>query len=823
MSPTTQLDLAILLPQLGADDECVKILTTRLAQERGIEKAHIVRENGDAKLCLHYDPNLVSLARVQRLAVEAGAEINQRYLHKELPFTGMNTADAAPGLERQLNKLKGMIHASVSYAAGVIFVAYDSEILDYQTIDRTIRSMGVTPITSAAPLQKRTAHDEHNGEHDHDHKSDENEHAHEVGEHGHDHGSAPGFLPHWMQERWTLILVALAAIFFLTGWLGERILGFTPLVANVFYILAYLAGGYDVATHALPALLKGKLDTDILMLAAAAGAAALGELSEGAFLLLLFSIGHAGEHYALDRARNAINALGALMPKTAQVKRGDQIVEEPVEGLQIGDVVIARPGDRIPVDGEVSQGSSSVDQSPITGESVPVTKVVGNEVFAGTVNKDNALEVRVTRVAADNTLSRVMKLVGEAQSQQSPTQQFADRFTSRFVPAVFIATALLIVIPPLLNLLTLQASFYRGMMLLVAASPCALAIGTPAAVLAGIAQAARNGVLIKGGVHLENLGRLKAIAFDKTGTITSGTFNVTDVVPLNGTTSEALLRVAGAVEQQSNHPLAQAVVRAAQEKKLQLPKAGGLENVPGRGVRSTVEGEPVLVGSLKLFAETTGMSLDDSLTRQVDELEKNGRSTMVVSKGGKILGILGLADTARPNIKAVMNSLRGLGIEHLVMLTGDNDDVAKNIATQVGLTEIQAELMPEDKLNIIKELEAKYKAIAMIGDGVNDAPALATATVGIAMGGAGTAVALETADVALMGDDLGKLPFAVGLSRASRQIIQQNLFISFGVIALLIVTSVLGIVQLGFAVVLHEGSTLVVVANALRLLGYKKA
>ncbi|MDK3160508.1 heavy metal translocating P-type ATPase [Kamptonema cortianum] len=807
MESTTQLELKLILPELDSQDECVTILTTRLNQQRGIEKAHIVHENGEARLCLHYNPNLISLATVRRLAHDAGAEINQRYRHEQIPFARLNTADAASSLEKELNSLNGMIHANANYAAGLIFVAYDSNVLQRETIERTIRTMGAKIISSASPTYQHAA----GGEHEHEGEG-----------HGHDHGSAPSFLPHWMQERWTLILVGLAAVFFLSGWLGERFLGFTPLAANVFYILAYLAGGYDVATHAIPALFKGKLDTDILMLAAAAGAAVLGELSEGAFLLLLFSIGHAGEHYALDRARNAINALGQLMPKTAQVKRNDQIVEEPVEKLQVGDVVIARPGDRIPVDGDIAEGSSTIDQSPITGESVPVTKAVGDEVFAGTVNKDNALEIRVSRVANDNTLSRVMKLVAEAQSQQSPTQQFADRFTSRFVPAVFVATALLIIIPPLLNLLPLQDSFYRGMLLLVAASPCALAIGTPAAVLAGIAQAARNGVLIKGGVHLENLGRLTAVAFDKTGTITSGVFSVSDIIPLNGTSADELLSVAGAVEQQSNHPLAQAVVRAAQEKKLPLPNAEGLENVPGRGIRSAINGETVLVGSTKLFTQTAGIMLDDSLIRQVDELEKTGRSTMVVSKGDKILGILGLADTPRSNVASVMNKLHELGIVHLVMLTGDNDDVARNIAAQVGLTEVQAELMPEDKLNIIKHLDGKYEAIAMIGDGVNDAPALATATVGIAMGGAGTAVALETADVALMGDDLSKLPFAVGLSRASRQIIQQNLFISLGVIVLLIFTSVLGIVQLGFAVILHEGSTLIVVGNALRLLGYRK-
>jgi len=297
---------------------------------------------------------------------------------------------------------------------------------------------------------------------------------------------------------------------------------------------------------------------------------------------------------------------------------------------------------------------------------------------------------------------------------------------------------------------------------------------------------------------------------------------VTDVLPLNGTSSEELLRIAAAVEQQSNHPLAQAVVRTADEHNLSLPQAGGLENVPGKGVISSVENEIVRIGSLKLFAQIDGLMPEPMLIEQVDLLEKTGRSTMVVSKGNRFLGILGLADTPRPDVPQIMNSLRNMGIEHLVMLTGDNNGVARNIAHQVGLTEVQAELLPEDKLRIVKDLERKYNAIAMIGDGVNDAPALATATVGIAMGGAGTAVALETADVALMGDDLSKLPFAVGLSRASRQIIQQNLFISLGVIAILIVTSVLGVVQLGFAVALHEGSTLIVVGNALRLLGFKK-
>jgi Zn2+/Cd2+-exporting ATPase len=640
--------------------------------------------------------------------------------------------------------------------------------------------------------------------------------------HDHDHGTAPKFLPHWVQERWTLLLVGLAGLFYLIAWLGGSYLGLPQPLAIFLFVLSYLAGGYDITLEAIPMLLKGKFSTDILMLAAAIGAALLGQWQEGAFLLFLFSLGHAGEHYALDRARNAVSALGALMPKTAQVRRNEKIVEMPVETLAIGDVVVVRPGDRIPVDGTVVDGVSSVDQSPITGESVPVDKNTGDQVFAGTINKDAALEVRVNALAADNTLARVMKLVAEAQSQQSNTQRFIDRFTQRFVPAVFIATALIVLVPTALNLLSFQQGFYRGMLLLVAASPCALALGTPAAVLAGIAQAARNGVLIKGGVHLENLGRLKAIAFDKTGTITSGQFGVKDVIPFGGLTADKVLQIAGAVEQQSNHPLAQAVVKAARDKNLPLPSAEPLENIVGRGVRSEVDGEQVYIGSLKLFREVLPAAITPDLEKTLRDLEANGRSTMSVSKGHRILGVIGLADLSRSIVPAVMKNLRSLGVEALVMLTGDNRQVAERIAAEVGLTDVQAELMPEHKLTTIQELEKRYQVIGMVGDGINDAPALAAATVGIAMGGAGTAVALETADVALMSDDLGKLPFAVGLSRATRQIINQNLAISLGVIALLIVTSVLAIIPLGGAVILHEGSTLVVVLNALRLLGYRQ-
>ncbi len=788
-----EIAVPLLLPEVqDARDACLERVQAVLQSHRGILKTHLHSDHDPLDLCIHYDPNLVSLPAVRRLAEAAGSELSNGYHHEEIAFSGLDTGDSAMVLAQELENMPGMLHASVSYAAGVAFVAYDSAELSLEEIRHVMRRFGARPEAPAA--------------------------APEEGERAH---AAPALLPNWLQERWELVLVALGIVFLLIGWVGETFLGLPAAIALVFFLLSYAASGYDTATHAVPAVLNGKFDTDVLMLAAAVGAALLGRWAEGAFLLVLFGIGHAGEHYALDRARSAINALGALMPKTARVRRGAKIVELPVETLALGDVVIVRPGDRIPVDGSILSGESAVDQSPITGELVPVQKIPQDEVFAGTINQEAALEVRVTRLAKDTTLSRIVEMVAEAQAQQSPTQQFVERFTARFVPAVLALTGLVAVVPPIFGWMPFSQSFYRAMLLLVAASPCALAIGTPAAVLAGIARAARSGVLIKGGVHLENLGRLNVIAFDKTGTLTEGRFQVSEVIAMDGANSDEILRLAAAVEQHSNHPLALAIVRAAQERELVLPSVSGLENVPGRGVRSRVGGAPVEIGSLKLFEEDGRKPPAGKVCQTVAELEAGGMTTMIVRRDGEELGVLALSDAPRPDVETVLERLRGLGIRRLVMLTGDNPKVAQRISARVGVTDVKASLLPEDKLDVIRRLQAEYGAVAMVGDGVNDAPALATSTVGIAMGGAGTAVALETADVALMADDLGKLPFAVGLSRASRAIVLQNLAIALGVIALLIVTSVIGVGKLSWTVAAHEGSTVLVALNALRLLGFQ--
>ncbi len=798
---TLRLDIPLLLPEVeDAGDRCLETLERELLRHKGIFQAH-VRTGHPPQLCIHYDPNLISLRDVEQLAKRTGSRFTSRYRHERIPFDSQVSADAANALALALEDLPGMLHASVNPAAGLVFAAWDTTRLQRQHIEHTMRKLGFEPVPVAV---------EHGGP------------EHEEQEHSHEHGSAPGFLPHAIRKRWTYILVALAGICFLAGWTGEQFLGLDPDISLFFYMVACLAGGYDIATHALPALLRGRFDTDILMLAAATGAALLGEWAEGAFLLFLFSLGHAGEHYALDHARNAVNALAELMPRTARTRRGEQIIEVPVKDLLIGDLVVVPPGEHLPVDGRVIHGRSAVDQSPVTGESLPVDKQPGDEVFAGTINREAALEVEVTRLARDSTLNRIMEMVANAQSQQSPTQQFTRRFTSRFVPAVLMLVAGVILLPPLLGWMEPERSFYTAMLLLVAASPCALAIGTPAAVLAGIGQAARNGVLIKGGVHLENLGELRVMAFDKTGTLTEGRFSITDILPLEGKNPDELLAVAAAVEQQSSHPVAQAVVEEAARRQLTLPSSRSMENLPGRGIMGTVDGDPVLLGTLRLFRETGWYEPDRALEHQLQALEAEGKTTMIVSRGQRILGLLAMADRPRPGVRKTLALLHELGMEKLVMLTGDNRQSAELIAGQTGITDIQAELMPEDKLLAIERLKEAWGKVAMTGDGINDAPALATATVGIAMGGAGTAVALETADVALMGDDLGKLPFAVGLSRASRRIIVQNLAISLGVIFMLIIAALAQGLALGSTVIIHEGSTILVVLNALRLLRYRE-
>ncbi|MCC6176071.1 MAG: cadmium-translocating P-type ATPase [Chloroflexi bacterium] len=781
----------LLLPGVPDErDACVARLEQSLGAEPGITLSHLVDGEGRPALCLHFDGQVMALSRLEGLARGAGARIQEQFGHVVLALRAVDSEDAARRIEARLQRLDGVVHVAVNLPAQRALVEFERALVAPAAIEAELRRMGYgvtqVPVAALPP-------------------------------------PVPGLeaVPGWYQSNRELVWSLAAGSSLLAAWAGEGWLGLPRPAAVALYAAAYALGGWEMLRHAGGNALRRvfTFDIDLLMLLAAAGAAVLGEWAEGAFLLFLFSLAHALEHYALGRARGAIRALSDLAPALARVLRQGREVEVPIAEVRLGDTVIVRPAERIPVDGNVLTGQSAVNQAPITGESVPVEKGTGDQVFAGTVNGEGALEVSTTRATGDRTLDRVIRLVEEAQTQKAPTQQFTDRFESVVVPAVLLADLALITLPPLVGLWDLSTSFYRGMALLVAASPCALALGTPAAVLAGIAQAARHGVLIKGGAYLEGLGSLNALALDKTGTLTVGEPEVTALLPANGVTGEELLRIAAAVERRSQHPLAEAVVQRAETEGLTLPEAGDLSSLTGRGVSASVEGKPALLGNLRLWQER-GIEIPPDILATAGRLQAGGASVIVVQHGSRWLGVIGGADRPRVDVRAILSRLRELGIRPMVMLTGDNRGVGEAIGREVGVDEVRAELLPEDKVAVVKDLLARYRRVAMVGDGVNDAPALAQATVGIAMGGAGSAAALEAADVALMADDLGRLPFAVGLSRRARGVIHENLYFSLSVVGLLVAGAISGLAGIGPAVLVHEGSTLVVIANALRLLAY---
>lgn len=636
--------------------------------------------------------------------------------------------------------------------------------------------------------------------------------------------------PFLTAEQVELFFTILTAVFGLTAWIGAKA-GLPAWAVAMFYGVAYFFGGYFGLLASLEALKEKVLNVDLLMILAALGAAGIGSPAEGVTLLFLFSLSNTLQAYAMDRSRKAIQKLLDLRPPVATVRRGSRLEVVPVEKLRLGDIVVVRPGERFPIDGEVIQGESDVNQATITGESVPVHKASGDTVFAATLNGSGALEIRVTRLAKDTTLARIVQLVEEAQSAKANTQRALDTFEQYYAYFVLGAAVLLILIPWLVLGEAFHPTFYRAMTWLVVASPCALVISTPASILSAIANAARNGVLFKGGVHLEKTASLKAVAFDKTGTLTSGQPSLQMVYALDGDEA-SLLTLTAAVESRSEHPLARAIVNAAQQRGLTLPPTYDFRAITGQGVEARVDwkgGMPMIwIGGERLFQERE-VPIPAELQEKARQWEEMGQTVMFVycaeaegegcSRG--FLGLLAIADTLREDAVAMIRGLKAIGIERVVMLTGDNPRVAAQIAARAGVDEFHAGLLPQDKVTILRQLRERYGAIAMVGDGINDAPSLATADVGIAMGGAGADVAIETADVVLMSSDLRKIPFAIELARQAQRIVRQNLTFALAVIVLL-VASAFGLnLPLPLGVVGHEGSTVIVVLNGLRLLGYR--
>ncbi len=628
--------------------------------------------------------------------------------------------------------------------------------------------------------------------------------------------------PRWNKLTWeTLLTVTTLAA--LLGALAAARLAAPPWVSTALFVLAYAAGGYFGFVDGVELLLtEREIDVDLLMVVAALGAALVGQPADGAVLLFLFSLSNTLQSYALGRTRRAIASLMDLRPPTATVQTENGWETLPVERLRLGDVVMVRPGERFPIDGEVVAGKTEVDQSPITGESVPVFKEPGDKVFAATVNTTGTVEVRVTHLAQESTLAKIVQLVEEAQEAKAKTQRALETFERRYAKFVLGGAALLAVVPPLAFHTPFSPAFYRAMTWLVVASPCALVISTPATILSAIANGARKGVLFKGGAHLERTAALEVVAFDKTGTLTVGEPQVQGVYPAEGIDENDLLRLVAALEARSEHPIARALTHAARARGLEIPPSADFRAVIGQGVQGTVDGAPLWVGNARMFHERA-ISLPAPLREQASALEAGGQTVVIAYRPAekRWLGLVAVADTLRPEAAEVVRKLHALGVRHVVMLTGDNEPVAAAIAAKVGVDEFHAELLPKDKVRVLKHLQKQYGAVAMVGDGVNDAPALALADVGIAMGGAGTDVALETADVVLMADNLHHLPYAIGLARKARRVVWQNLTFAMGVIVFLVASAFGAGLTLPWGVVGHEGSTVLVVLNGLRLLGYR--
>lgn len=605
------------------------------------------------------------------------------------------------------------------------------------------------------------------------------------------------------------------------GWISGQFNGEENIASIIAYAASILIGGYRLFNTGLKNLYRLNFDMKTLMTIAVIGAAFIGEWGEGATVVILFAISEALETYSMDKARQSIRSLMDIAPREALIRRGNQEMMISVDEILIGDIMIVKPGQKIAMDGIVLKGSSAINQAAITGESVPVAKTIDDEVFAGTLNEEGLLEVKVTKHVDDTTIAKIIHLVEEAQAERAPSQAFVDRFAKYYTPVIMLIALGVAVIPPLFGA-DWNTWIYQGLAVLVVGCPCALVVSTPVSIVTAIGNAARNGVLIKGGIHLEEMGSIKAIAFDKTGTLTKGVPVVTDYLSEDGATNEQL-KIIAALENGSQHPLATAIMKKAEEENLDYKSVDitDFTSITGKGIQGNINGETYFVGSPNLFEEILTDGIRSELKEKIETLQSQGKTVMVAGTSSEITALIAVADEVRETSQTVIQKLHSLGIEKTIMLTGDNSRTANAIGNQVGVSDIKAELLPHDKLNYIKDLRQEFNRVSMVGDGVNDAPALAASTVGVAMGGAGTDTALETADIALMADDLGKLPFTVKLSRKALAIIKQNITFSLGIKLVALLLVIPGWLTLWIAIFADMGATLLVTLNSLRLLGVK--
>jgi Cd2+/Zn2+-exporting ATPase len=755
---------------------CALKIEKGLALLAGVERA-TVNLMGETVTIVH-SPDLPGESQFRSTIVDLGYSVESRVRHTVLSVLDMDCPNCAKKITQAVLGLTGVESISANPVSGRVTVDHDVDV-SLSTIESAIREVGYKV-----------------GESDAD-----------------DESAAPWYRPwSWSSDRLTLIsgiLFGLGVVFsWVTVDLDLSVVGRTLPLSALFYLLAAVMGGFLIFPDGFRAARRLSLDMNFLMSIAVLGAAVIGEYMEAAAIAFLFSLAERLEERAIHRARRSIESLMSLAPDRANVRRDGVEVAVSVDELLLDEVVLIRPGEKIPIDAEVIEGESAVDQSTITGESMPVARTDGDPVFAGTMNGEGYLEVRVTRVSSDTKLSQIVRMVQEAEEHKAPIEQFVKRFASIYTPAVSLAALGVILVPTIFFGGSFDDWFIRGLALLVIACPCAMVISTPVAVVSAITSAARNGVLIRGGEHLEMISKVKVVAFDKTGTLTKGAPEVTDVVALNGCSEAEVLRIAATLEQRSSHPIAGAILRKAGSQV--LPEPDHFHSTTGRGITGTVDGQEFKVGTAEL--------LNHAVPDPVALLSAKGRTAVYVGTDSELVGAIIIADSVREGAREAVRDLRKQGIERVVMLTGDNSATAQAIADEVGLDEYRAQLLPEDKVAAVKELAKTYGPVAMVGDGINDAPALATAAVGIAMGAAGSDTALETADAALMSDDLSKLPYLFRLSRSSSRVIKQNIWASILIKFSLAAGVIPGLVSLAVAVLVGDmGTSLGVTTNAMRL------
>jgi Cd2+/Zn2+-exporting ATPase len=717
-------------------------------------------------------------------------------LSETFKIEGLDCPDCAVSLEKAIATLPGVTSARLNFAAATLVVSPRDGQFVVPDVERVVRGMGHRAVLQGSqPSQSKAGWRE------------------------------------WTQRHRRALATGTGGLLLLTALLSNLV-GTSDVLTAGLYALATVVSGYHAARAGWIVLrTTHDIDMNILMKLAAVGALIIGEYEEGAMVTFLFALGNLLESATMDRARKAIRSLMELAPREAVLLRDGDEKRVPIETLQVGDHILIRPAERLPMDGQIVEGQSALNEAPVTGESLPVDKGAGDDVYAGTVNGTGALVIRVTRLAGDNTLARLIQMVQEAQAQRAPSQRFVDRFARVYTPIVVGLAALVALGPPVLGWGTFSDWLYRSLALLIISCPCALVISTPVTVVSAIARAARAGVLIKGGAYLEQMGAIRAIAFDKTGTLTRGEPEVVDYHCIERIQEEPdpdcldcldLIAKAAAVESRSEHPLARAIVRHAQALGVdgRYPPAQTVSATAGMGIEGRVDGHHVSVGS-HAFIHRNGEP-ENNMCDAIQQAEENGHTILVIEDqccGQR--GYVAVSDTLRPAVTQLMADLKKAGIQQTVMLTGDNERTAHQIAAQAGIDEVRARLLPEDKVKAVEELQAHYGRLAMVGDGVNDAPAMARATVGIAMGAAGTDAALETADIALMADDLNRLPFTIGLSRRALRVIQANIALSLAVKGVFLVMAVSGAATLWMAVFADMGMSLLVTLNGLRMLGYR--